>query len=85
MTQLTDGLATICVELGDTTFTRDGAKRDENVGLRAVLETASVLPRRSSGYDWFVTRCGEIESAEKYNILCPVHFDINNVLLPLFI
>lgn len=53
-----------------------GAKQDENVGLRCVLETASVLPRRSSGYDWFVARCSEIESAENY-ILCTVHFHIN--------
>lgn len=53
-----------------------GAKQDGNVGPCCGLETTSVLPCRSSGYDWFVARCGEIESAENLDISCTIHFDI---------
>jgi hypothetical protein len=42
MTQLTDGLATICVELGDTTFTRVGITRSQ-----AGRECGSVLCPRN--------------------------------------
>jgi hypothetical protein len=84
MTHLTGGLATICVELGDTTFTRSQAGRD--VYLCCVLESTPVLPRCSSGYDWLATPCGAVKlKVQKNGIFCVLQCILIKVCITAFI